>query len=158
MKFFLSSIGFTGIDISEKNSKYFEKVFFGKFFQFEKQLKNVFFAKTCVFRRGYRSLWVCYRYGWWCVGNLGLYPCQTRYVWICIVQTDDRIWESKSRIHFVQFLHFSKILLDFNGNVSIETICLDIYDLLENEFNVKCKKVTCLVIGSSHDPKNVEIK
>ena len=113
MKFFLSSIGFTGIDISEKNSKYFRKVFFGKFFQFEKQLKNVFFAKTCVFRRGYRSLWVCYRYGRWCVGNLGPYPFQTRYVWICIVQTDDRIWESKSRIHFVQFLHFSKILLDF---------------------------------------------
>ena len=61
--FFLSSIGLAGIDIPEENSKYFEKVVFGKFFQFEKQLKNVFFVNTYVFRRGYRSLWVCYRYG-----------------------------------------------------------------------------------------------
>ena len=82
--FFLSSIGPAGIDIFEENSNYFEKVVFGKFFQFEKQLKNVFFVNTYVFRREYRSLWVCYRYGRWCVGNLGPNPFQTRYSKICI--------------------------------------------------------------------------
>ena len=29
---------------------------------------------------------VCYWYDRWCVGNLGPYPFQTRYVWICIIR------------------------------------------------------------------------
>ena len=51
---------------------------------FEKHQKTCFLWIRCVFECWFKSLWVCYRYGWWCVGNLGSDPFQTQHDWIFI--------------------------------------------------------------------------
>ena len=82
---FLSSVGLTGVVISEKNKIFRNSGFSNNFLNFWKTSKKTCFLWIrCVFECWFKNLWVCYRYGWWCVGNLGPEPFQTQHDWIFI--------------------------------------------------------------------------
>ena len=115
--FFLSSIGLAGAVIYwEKQEVSTWQWFSNNFLNFRKIAKNVFLWTLGVFECWFRSLWVWYRYGWWCVGNLGPDPFQTQHDWI-FIQCYRLLGSCQKWTYFRIFSFFKKKTLDFSKDL-----------------------------------------